>query len=289
MFRLSSSFTHDPAALQRGMTVHDDGRNLQFDPDSVSLETCFALSRPQDDDENLRTHCNLVLTQCGDPGSRRTRRNISRIVMVSSFRRAEAHRVDSGEYVATFKARLLEDSEPDMEMWLADMDVKGLELKSVELRFPSPPDSIWVMSFQVGLDEETSLPSSSGKFNLNRLDSMLGGSELSDKAKDFKKLFTDFQHGAAVFPGLSLMSLGANMPSPPVNSDGAVTASTCKGDSSAQKSDSNSGLDAVITKRDLEELESRLNARLAAFALDQNAKLNRIINLLEKSNNISSS
>ncbi len=333
-FEASSRWHHDPVSVGRNLRVVEraaDG-DLPFDPDSVSPEGCFSLRRPAKgsagQEEGGRGCCDLVLTQ-----RRRGRRPLlllSSVLVVGSFRRAEVRAPDSGEYLGrTFKGtRLLgggndggdpaDDGSPDLEVWRIDVDVRGLGLSSVELRFPGAPDESWVVSLAVGTaaaeEEEGKAnlpapPGSSGLFNMSRLDAMLGGVDLSERARDFKKLFSDFQQhgGAAAGAGgagggnfgalpqsllLAAASAGAKnfssvanaRPAPRPGEDAALNGTGSLhglGEGHGGVEAAAASGDVAATKQDLLEVERRVSAKMERLAAEQEAKMDRIICLLE--------
>ncbi len=258
--------------VEAKVEVCQDGKEFSFDPESVSLESCFAMRRPSGDDGN--GSCDLVLSLMEENSKR-----ISSVLLVSGFRRAEvarrrAHAQGAGEeYLATYEGTLVEDSEPGFEMLRihADLD-EFADLASVALRFPGARDECWVMYLAVALKEASTPDASSQTFNLSRLDTMLGGADLSDKARDFKKLFSDFQQRAP--PQVSM----AAMPPPSLMLAAAAAASNF---STTQRQSERTD-DAAVTKRDLLALEKKLCQRLDEQAKRQEDKIDRIISLLEE-------
>ncbi len=322
---LTSSWLHDPEADSAKVRVEEE-TDFEFEPDSVSADRCFALRRPEGK-QDTTCCCDLVMK----PAAGLQKRKISRILLVCGARRAEVRRGSSGEYLTTVQGTLLEeDSEPEFSMYLLDASLSdfGGPADSVELRFPGAPSELWFLSLAVGVEKGQVGPEAGGEveekgvFNMKRLDSMLGGAELSDRAKDFKKLFSDFQRGGgggsggaamptSMLPQSLLLAsglFGAKQGSSPMTFppsglatkeftmsalsealDSRVVLNGTRTDSAVEKNgEGGAGGDqscnqstGAVTKKDLEEVEKRLNARLDAIAAEQSEKTDLVIKLLE--------
>ena len=97
------------------------------------------------------------------------------------------------------------------------------------------------------------------RFNISAMNSMLDQDiQLSDKAKDFKKLFETFQQSKP--PGLDPMELMKSIPLSPV----APTH------------------DCQSCTEQIQSLEKRVMNRLDIMERNQNAKLDQILSLLNK-------
>jgi hypothetical protein len=217
--------------------------NLQFSPDDISLESCVQCSKPDDAVNSCYLH---IEAQSG---------HIHEVLLVSECRRVEAYQRVEGEYLGTFSGPMIEDaSDEDMKVFAVRIilsDDKALPSCSMKLTGINN-DSFWILSLQVKtkkcLQETKDVQK---RFDFNAVQSLLGDAELTDKAKDFKMLFENFQ--ATKPPSLD----------------------------NFQQSSAGANLLSVLDRR-LRDVETRLHDRITEIEKRQNEKLDKIIALLEK-------
>ena len=81
---------------------------------------------------------------------------------------------------------------PDLSIYSVHLCIER-DVDGLALRLPNAPsDGIWIFSVVVGSSRKRTT-TTSATFNLANVDAMIGGAELTDRAKDFKKMFEGFQ------------------------------------------------------------------------------------------------
>jgi len=145
---------------------------------------------------------------------------------------------------------------------------------------PSSTSPVWFFSLAVTL-APAPLPTSTGHFSLTSVDSLLTDSQpLSDKAQQFRAVFQAFQTSGPL-SGLppTLVPPGPSLSSPAPPTSGGDT-----GNSTAQDSPSSAAsllLFKSYIDQKFEALEEKLLGAIAASESAQDAKLDKILKLLE--------
>ncbi len=267
MVSVSSTWKAKPSNLSDLADVHiveSDQDLFAFDPDTVSPERCFCLVRPDDTDP----WCSLEVRAIPMTAS------ISRLVLASESTTVEVYLgEDCHEYLQTSTGQKLPDSTDDLQVYLAEFDLRGgpRMLRSLKLRMRLPPekgDSCWVVALLIGIEERKVQPLR--RFDLANLDTMLAGVELSGAAKQFRQLFESFQKSSGPADLLASSVATGAMP---------VGAKVLPAPSENCFSEEEKTL--PVTKKDLRDLEDRLCARIEAVAASQDAKLDQMISLLQ--------
>jgi hypothetical protein len=89
----------------------------------------------------------------------------------------------------------LDDSDPDMILFLVEVDFSKLKLSNFCVKLTGLEDKCWILALHLGLNrsQPPSFPLSTTRFNLQEMNQLLGDEKLSEKAKEFKQLFENFQ------------------------------------------------------------------------------------------------
>ena len=168
-----------------------------------------------------------------------------------------------------------EDSDDEFQVFSINESIEEFNLKKMLLKFTNVQNSCWILKFVIvtksmGISQPSLLEP---RFNLHNLDSMLKKEniELSDKAKEFKQLFENFQKSAP--PTMQILGNGGLTNLPP-----SLDLKQLQG-SNLPKSEAN--CDFCQTK--IKELETRIFTKLEDMEKKQNEKLDLIINLLSNS------
>jgi len=182
---------------------------------------------------------------------------LRRLTVISEARTVEVRR-QNGEYVATLAGARSAASDEDFQVFQAEsaelnQRISGGQNDALVIR-PKTTGAGWLLAVAIAV--QPALPTI-GRFDMTRLDAMLADVPLSDKAKDFKKIFTDFQRSKA-----ATLTAANTFAVPPA---GDITLSSL-------------ATSTFATKDDLRALEFRLTSRLD----EQERKLDRIVQLLEQ-------
>merc|ERR1712210_73952 len=147
---------------------------------------------------------------------------------------------------------------------------------------PSSTSPVWIFSLAVTL-APAALPTSSGHFSLNSVDSLLNNSQpLSDKAQQFRAVFQAFQTSGPL-SGLPPPTLAS--PAPSVSQSSPSPASGGDTANSAAQDSPPSAASLLLFKTYIDQkfvaLEGKLLGAIAESERAQSAKLDNILKLLE--------
>jgi len=262
-----------------------------FDPDSVELEQCARLERI-DENDGIDDHCTVKF----DSKSY----DIGTLVIVSEARRLEVFKGGGGEYIKTVSGSRLEGTGEEMKIYIVEANLDALALSSLSVRLTGVSESCWIMSCQIGLLERDNRTAAHGndRFNLKQLD----GVELSDKAKEFRKLMESMRpHEEHNFGAVGAL-LPRTLISASISGDSSVqgplpalptvdqidslervfshptTIESSQSPSNANLRTDNSGGGVL---KALSSIEERIISRIEDMRKEQDEKLDRIMTLLE--------
>ena len=157
-------------------------------------------------------------------------------------------------------------------------------------------DQCWILALHLGLEKSTTSNTMPTRFNLQEMNRMLesgsGDAKLSDKAREFKQLFENFQktqpasliaaQSPFFLPRLAGPHLGSLMAAAqskfiqPEMTNQSVTAVTATESPPTQQT-------CASCVTELQLVEERLTKKIEDFQKVQNEKLDRILFLLESS------
>ncbi len=282
MASVSSSWSggEDLAKCLRITCLDNKESAVGFDPETVELEDCVQLVGDNEDNPcRMSISAKIGSSQC-----------VARFVLVSEAKRAEVFRggMDGGEYLTTINGRLMESvSDEEMKMYLVEGDVGG-DVDACTLRLAGITTSCWIMALRVGLVQKTK-NGSGDRFNLKQLEDM----ELSDRAKDFKKLFESMQQrpaatiaapppnlASALLSNPALSAFGNASSQSPI---AALTSALNQANVSQEKITSESKSAAVTedqVRRMISEAEARLSKQIEDARKEQAEKLDKMLALL---------
>ena len=252
---VESSWSFDAKCMQSCLkVVCKEGNKLEFSPEEVSLESCVQFNKVKENP------CSITLN------SKHASKRISNILLISECRRIEVYERKDGEYLGTFQGTLMEEaSDEEMIIFSISIDLSEKSVSSCYLKVIGlgAASSFWTLSFQVKMSPDPMEPLPSKRFDMDAVQALLGNTELSEKAKDFQKLFENFQTTAPT-PLLPAMPLPVSVPN-----------------SSSMTSNDTTPIMMVIDRR-IQEVETRLHNKISEIEQRQNEKLDKIIQLLEK-------
>jgi len=190
---------------------------------------------------------------------------------------------------------LSDDSDPDMILFLLEIDFSRLKLWSnfVVKLTGLATDQCWVLALHLGLEKSTTTNSIPTRFNLQEMNRILeggsGDAKLSDKAREFKQLFETFQKtqpASLIGPFFSPPIVGPHLESLMTSNQSKLIMSEITNQSVTAETSSESPLtkqscDSCVTE--LKLIEERLTKKIEDFQKVQNEKLDRILFLLESS------
>lgn len=246
---VSSSWSFDENAMNR--CIKGTQEDIAFSVDDIVPESCVQFI-PNDPE----TPCVLYLKAT-------TPVRLSEIHILSECRRFELFSDMDGEYVNTYVGELIEDaSDVDMSVFLTKIHLGKSSLQRCTLKCVGIQTSIWVLSFQVRWSSEDAVHLTQ-RFDMSKVDSLLAGAELTDKAKEFKKLFDTFQ----------------STKPPSLEKPFSI--------SQEQSSASSNALTfqpehLLMFESRLRDVERRICDKIDAIEQRQNEKLEKIIKLLEE-------
>ena len=254
---ISSNWTSNPDIEKCFEGLNEEGFK-GFSDDLIDPAKCCQLSP-----NNEITKPPQLLVTLKQP----SQKVISRICLVSQCKRIEVYTGDlenSGQYLKTSTGTLSEESDDDFKVYINDVEIEDSVHSQITIKLIGVQNACWILSLII-----VSKPSmlKNDRFNLSAMNSMLDQDiQLSDKAKDFKKLFETFQQSKP--PGLDPMALmnqeldpmqlmkSIPMAPPPTNHD----CQSCT--------------------EQIQSLEKRIMNRLDTMERNQNAKLDQILTLL---------
>lgn len=300
-FAVSSSWVQSEGerTLQHRCRFYlDDLKSVRFDPDSVSVEECFMLRTPSEEENQACCRISFISKISGA--------TLDKILIVSESRLVELYDSSSGEYYRSVPGVMSADSDEDIKMFETCIDLSDLRLDSCDLKLTGLKDSCWIMALIIGLStsDPKHLSGSKQSFDIQEMNEKLNDTELSDRARNFKKLFESFQspqpsdvglsQNLSLLAGLSGMS---NLPSasslsllmqqaPPsdksqILSEFSNMPSNANTEKTFCESCSNCGNSGLLDLK-LQDMEKRIITRIEKVERTQNEKLDKILNLLQK-------
>lgn len=180
---------------------------------------------------------------------------ISRLVLVSQCKRIEIFNASgSGAYIKTMNGTLSDASEDDFKVFTIDdvLDTPGIS--EIVVKMTGVLESCWILNVVI-----VTAPMIMNKFDRFDLSSINPDLPLSDKAKDFKKLFETFQKTSSIPPTDPHPDMIKSM----------MSMSTIQN----------------VQQHDCKDCASKIDALEAKIMLkfeEQDAKLSEILNLLKK-------
>ena len=267
-------------------TIHlgkqgDDASDFpHFDPDCVELDHCVRLERfIEKNDEQ----CFLKFeSESYDIGT---------LVIVSEAKRLEVSKGGGGEYIKTLTGSKLEGIGEEMRIYSVEANLVALSLSSLCVRLTGISESCWIISCQVGLVERKGRFAAHGKdrFNLKQLD----GVDLSDKAKEFKKLMESMRpqeedhtgSDGVLLPLISSISSNSSGQGLVPTEDlltSLLSNPTIKKSFQPQINANPCAENDTLVMKSLSSIEERILSRIDDIKKEQDEKLNRIMTLLEQ-------
>ena len=248
--RLVSSNWSSTPEVNSCIQVLSEGEFKGFSDDLIDPTKCCQLDSKS---ENAK-HPQLLVTL-----KHPSQKVISRICLVSQCKRIEVYTGDldnAGQYLKTSTGTLSEESDDDFKVYINDVEIEGSGHNQITIKLIGVQDTCWILSTII-VTKMSMLKND--RFNISAMNSMLDQDiQLSDKAKDFKKLFETFQQSKP--PGLDPMELMKSIPLSP-----AATNHDCQ-----------------LCTEQIQSLEKRVINRLDIMERNQNAKLDQILSLLNK-------
>ena len=171
----------------------------------------------------------------------------------------------------------VDDSDDEFQVYRVDEPMKNITIQNLLLKFQTKlQTSCWILKIILVIEDHE--PNNIQKrFDIQSLDAMLNKDnvELSDKAKEFKQLFENFQKTT---PPSLMLGIPPNIS----NTNMAIAQSLLSSNSNLESKtlDSNNQCDRCCIK--MLELEKRLNSKLEDMDRRQNEKLDQILTLLTK-------
>lgn len=178
----------------------EEAKNFKFDLDTmIEFESCAQLTKPRNCTEKK---CNILL-------SSNKLVQFSRFLIISESKRAEIFNGSSGEYKFTKSGELIDDSDPDMNIYLIDIHLEKPCSSNVKVYLTGVDQNCWLLGVFVFLSDtsiESTLRNVDGtlgienksRFDLEEMNSLLKTTDLSDKAQSFKTLFETFQKSSSI-------------------------------------------------------------------------------------------
>ena len=248
--RLVSSNWSSTPEVDSCIQVLNEGEFKGFSDDLIDPTKCCQLDSKSDNSKPPQ-----LLVTLKHP----SQKVISRICLVSQCKRIEVYTGDldnAGQYLKTSTGTLSEESDDDFKVYINDVEIEGSGHNQITIKLIGVQDTCWILSMII-VSKMSMLRND--RFNISAMNSMLDQDiQLSDKAKDFKKLFETFQQSKP--PGLDPMELMKSIPLSPV----APTH------------------DCQSCTEQIQSLEKRVMNRLDIMERNQNAKLDQILSLLNK-------
>lgn len=267
-----SSWDFDPAQFRDCVQFHPESSDFAFDPEQdIAMDHCCQFLGPERESDPLSFSLGL-------PESHG--KTIHRVILVSEARWVEIYQSD-GQYLQSSAGKLLPDSDDEFKIYLIDLTlttqpVYRLKFKCMGLL----SRSCWILACHLLVKSGAKESVKSSSFDCQKINAMLENMELSDKALEFKRVFETMQstHGS----GTGSVPLGGVLPqimnmaqmSRMSGANGAKTDSNSNGDG---KSDTRQELNDR-----LEAMERRIMNRIDEVKLEQDRKLNDILDLLQK-------
>ena len=165
-----------------------------LDEETLDASNCVQLTKKERDEAKISVKI------------KKSDNAISRLILIGQCKRIEvflgSDMKNPGAYFATFTGQIHKDSDEDFKVYTFDMEFQPGQ-KSLILNLKSTESNVfWILNLIIVTDF-IDMKQSLDRFDLTNLNPQL---ELSDKAKEFKKLFENFQNSKPS----SLVSFSAN-------------------------------------------------------------------------------
>ena len=249
------------ACLEKCLSVIEEEKFKGFDEETLDAANCTQLNRP---DSMPETEPLNLCIDLKDPT-----RVICGLIIVSQSKRIELFQgsiENPGSYQKTLTGTISEESDDDFKVFTINETLSENLQNRILLKFPGIENSCWILSLNVVFRV---VKPSFDRFDLQNLDPNL---PLSDKAKDFKKLFETFQKTKSpslmIPPSSDLMMAKLD----PESIKSMISAQALPNKN--QKTDHE--CDKCIQR--IDRFEKEIRQRLDA----QDAKLDEILSLLKK-------
>lgn len=249
MNKISSNW-NSASDIEKCAEITKDSDFKGFQEESLDASNCIQLTRPEQCQDSLYLTIKVEDLQV-----------ISRIVLVGQSKRVEIFAgswTDPGPYLKTICGTLSEDSDDDFKVFLFNDLIQDPKHSQITLKLTGIQDSCWLLNMIIVTSQSSFNPD---RFDLSNLSPDL---LLSDKAKDFKKLFETFQKTKP--PSLI-----------PTQADPEILKSMMSMRSQIPEHKNSKGCDECLAK--LDSLEKKILDRLD----QQDAKLNHILDILQSS------
>ena len=208
MFTISSTWDAiapdgSTTSLPQCLRTIKDSQDFKFDSETmIDVGSCVQLVKPSKSSGNK---CNISVSPKDISSS------ASRLLIISESRRVEVLSGLSGEYKFTSSGKLLDDSDPEMVMFMIDITLEKPCHEPLKLNLTGIEEKCWLLAVFVfvsgdEIKRSSNFPEIPGvttqsRFDLEEMNALLKSTELSDNAQSFKTLFETFQSTAS-FPTL---------------------------------------------------------------------------------------
>ena len=151
-----------------------------FNEEDLDASNCVQITRPNAGSEPPQISISLV----------ESNKFITRLIFVSQSKRIEVFQgtfENPGSYIKTISGNLCEDSEDDFKVYKINEHLQESKKSQMNIKLTGITDSCWILTLIIVTQIHKR---SADRFDLTSINPDLN---LSDNAKDFKKLFETFQ------------------------------------------------------------------------------------------------